>query len=235
MKILALDSSAICASCAVLEDDRLIAEFFINAGLTHSQTLMPMVESALKHAAVDISDIDLFAVAQGPGSFTGIRIGVAAVKGMAQALDKPCIGISTLEAIAFNFTGLDCTVCAAMDARRQQVYNALFRVEGDKILRLCDDRALSISQLETELAPFQEGVILAGDGARLCQSTLSADKAAFRLAPPALLYQRGYGVGLAAFHKNSSDYQTADQLTPFYLRLPQAERELKLRREIGGN
>ena len=122
-----------------------------------------------------------------------------------------------------------------MDARRQQVYNALFRVSGDRIERLCEDRAISIAELETEIASFDEAVMLAGDGARLCFKTVSPDKAAFYLAPPALLYQRGYGVGLAAFHKNSSDYQTAEQLTPIYLRLPQAERELKLRRETGGN
>ena len=175
MKILAMDSSAVSASCAVLEDDRLIAEFFINAGLTHSQTLMPMVESALQNAAVDIADIDLFAVAQGPGSFTGIRIGTAAVKGMAQALDKPCAGVSALEAIAYNFTGLNCVVCAAMDARRQQVYNALFRVSGDRIERLCEDRAISIAELETEIASFDEAVMLAGDGARLCFKTVSPD------------------------------------------------------------
>ncbi|MCI8496955.1 MAG: tRNA (adenosine(37)-N6)-threonylcarbamoyltransferase complex dimerization subunit type 1 TsaB [Clostridiales bacterium] len=235
MKILALDSSAVSASCAVLEDDRLIAEFFVNAGLTHSQTLMPMVESTLKNAAVDMADIDLFAVSQGPGSFTGIRIGVAAVKGMAQALDKPCVGISTLEAVAYQFTGLECVVCAAMDARRQQVYNALFRVEGDQVERICEDRAVSLAELEQDIVYYDEGVTLAGDGARLCYQTFSPDKADFRLALPALLYQRSYGVGLAAFHKNNSDYQTAEQLNPVYLRLPQAERELKLRRETGGN
>lgn len=235
MKILALDSSAVSASCAVLEDDRLIAEFFINAGLTHSQTLMPMVEAALKNAAVDIAEIDLFAVAQGPGSFTGIRIGTAAVKGMAQALGKPCVGVSTLEAIAYNFAGLECVVCAAMDARRSQVYNTIFRVEGDRVERVCEDRAVSLAELEDDISYYDEGVTLAGDGARLCFKTFSPDKADFRLAPPALLFQRGYGVGLAAFHKNPSDYQTAEQLTPVYLRLPQAERELKLRRETGGN
>ena len=217
--ILGIDSSAITAGCALCEGGKIIAEEFLNTKHTHSQTLLPMVESMLKEAGVTLADVERIAVTAGPGSFTGLRIGIAAVKGMAMGAGKPCVPVSTLLAIAHNFAGFDCTVCACMDARCNQVYNALFRVENGKVTRLCDDRAIRIEQLSEELPKLCGRVILAGDGAELVDN-LTDHK--FELAPPLLRYQRGSGVCFSAAEAESVE---AAALMPSYLRLPQAERE----------
>ena len=151
MKILALDSSAVSASAAILDDDKVLGEFFINTKQTHSQTLMPMVQQVLTQTKTNLEEIDLFAVSVGPGSFTGVRIGVACVKGMAFAQNKPCIAVSTLEAMAYPLSMLNGIICAVMDARCQQVYHALFRVNGSAVERICDDCAVAISDLAESL------------------------------------------------------------------------------------
>lgn len=222
--ILGIDSSAITAGCALCDGDRIIAEEFLNTKHTHSQTLLPMVESMMKSAGVSFGDIEAIAVTAGPGSFTGLRIGVAAVKGMAMGAGKPCIPVSALEAAAYNLRGTECTVCCAMDARCGQVYNALFESKNGVITRLCEDRAIKASDLISELDGINGRVILAGDGAELlCE----AAERRFELAGYPQRYQRGTGVCYAAAGKQPID---AAALMPSYLRLPQAERE-RLARE----
>ncbi len=235
MLILAIDSSAAPASVAVMEDGKLLGEWFLHVKQTHSQTLLPMAESLLKALGKTCRDFQCMAVSSGPGSFTGVRIGVAAVKGLAFPNGTPCCGVSTLEAIGLG--GLCCegsVICAAMDARCGQVYNALFRVERGELLRLTEDRALSIEKLEEECAPYGEKLILFGDGGELCYRTFQ--KWGARLAPEAIRYQRASNVALAA-EKMAAAGKTAPpgELFPIYLRLPQAERELKKRKEKEGD
>ncbi len=222
--ILGIDSSAITAGCALYDGGKVIAEQFLNTKHTHSQTLLPMVEDMLKSAEVKLADVDTIAVTAGPGSFTGLRIGIASVKGMAMGAGKRCVSISTLEAIAYNFIGVDGIICCAMDARCGQVYNALFRSENGVITRLCEDRAVKSADLYEELKKLDGNIILAGDGAEILHK---ATEESFRLAPLPLRYQRGLGVCLAAEGKETID---AAALMPSYLRLPQAERE-RLERE----
>ena len=229
MKILAVDSSAKSASVAVCEDGRLISECFVNASLTHSRTLMPMVDNALTQADMNIKDIDAFCVNVGPGSFTGIRIGVAAVKGLALAENKPCAGISTLESIAYNFIDDDCVVCASMDARCNQVYTALFHCNAGKVERICEDKAISIDELCEELSFYDEKIYLAGDGAALCIKSFGEKLENVHLSGENRRYQRAFGAALAT-ENNKEVFKDSAMLVPVYLRLPQAERELKIRK-----
>ncbi len=234
MKILALDSSAVSASAAVLEDDKLLGEFFINTRQTHSQTLMPMVQQVLLQTKTALEEIDVFAVSAGPGSFTGVRIGTACVKGMAFAQEKPCMGVSALEAMAYPLSMLSGIVCAVMDARCGQVYHGLFRVNGHTVERLCDDCAVAIDDLAQTLRPYAgETIYLVGDGAKLCDKAEAFAPLQTRLTAEHLQYQRAVGVAQCAlWHlKQGEPAVTAEQLAPIYLRLPQAERELKKKLE----
>ena len=227
MKILAVESSAVSASAAVCDNGRIISENYINAGLTHSQTLMPMIKNCMDTAGVELSDIDLVAVAHGPGSFTGIRIGIAAVKGIAFG-GKECCGVSTLEAMAYNLRGIDCVALCAMDARCSQVYMAMFDC-ADEVVRLCEDKAVMIAEIPEMIKNLKKDVIILGDGAELCYNYLKTVCDNAHLAPVLSRYQRASGVALAA-ECGAGDRVTADKLTPVYLRVPQAERELKKRR-----
>lgn len=229
MKILAFDSSAKTASVALVDSGSIISECFVNAGLTHSRTLMPMVNNTLSQADLKIDDIDAFAVNAGPGSFTGIRIGVAAVKGLALANGKPCAGVSTLEACAYNFTDENCVVCVSMDARCNQVYTAIFRIADGKVSRICEDKAVSIDELGNELSSYDEKIILAGDGAEICFNAFSEKLSNCVLSGENRRYQRAYGAAFAALD-NKELFKDSAELVPIYLRLPQAERELKLRK-----
>lgn len=230
MKVLSIDSSAKTASVAVTDGDTLLSECFVNAGLTHSRTLMPMIDNALRQADLKIEDIDAFCVNAGPGSFTGIRIGVAAVKGLALSSDKPCAGISTLEATAYNFIDENAVICAAMDARCNQVYSALFSVENGSVTRLCDDNAVPVSELADEIKKITDKtVILAGDGAEICYNAMKDNIKNVKLSAQFRRYQRAYGAALAA-NANTDSFIDSSLLAPVYLRLPQAERELKLRK-----
>ena len=224
MKILAVDSSAIPASAAVWEDGRLLGEFYSNTRQTHSQTLLPMVENLLKCTQTALNEIDLFAVSAGPGSFTGVRIGVACVKGLAMPEDKPCAGVSTLEAIAWNLAHLRGTICAVMDARCQQVYNAVFEADGESLRRLTPDRAIAIKDLAQEASGWEAPIYLVGDGAKLCHGSPEFSQLGAKLPPEHLLYQRASGVIAAALHTQPV---SCAQLAPVYLRMPQAERELR--------
>ena len=227
MKILSVDTSATAASVAVAEENKLIGEFSINTALTHSQTLIPMIDELLKNTGLSVNDIDAVAVNAGPGSFTGVRIGVAAVKGIAFPKNLPCVSVSTLESMAYNMLGNDCIVCSVMDARCSQVYNALFRVSGCSVTRMTDDRALSLTDLKLELQNIREKVVLVGDGAVLCSKFLGEELENIMLAPFNNRIQTASSVAYAAFEKiNNGETVKADELMPVYLRLPQAQREL---------
>lgn len=225
--ILGIDSSAVSVGAAVCDGGAVVAEGFINNRITHSQTLMPLVESILTNAKLTLADIDAFAVSAGPGSFTGLRIGISAVKGMAYALGKPCRAVSTLYAMSFNLLSWEGVVCAVMDARCGQVYNALFRSRDGGIERLCEDRAIKADELKAELDGKYAGerIMLVGDGAKLCYDRFGGDN--ILLADERQRYQNGVGVCLAAQFVPDI---TPAALMPAYLRLPQAERE-RLARE----
>ena len=223
MLILSFESSAKAASAALVHDGRLLSQYMQCSALTHSRTLLPMAEDMLKNAGLTVHDVDLLAVAHGPGSFTGIRIGVSAVKGLAWAADKPCTGVSTLEAMAWHGASSGGLICPVMDARRSQVYNALFEIDDDaRPKRLTEDRAISLSELAQELRADGREPLLVGDGAKLTYDYLTQAGLACRMAPANLVYQSAWGVGMAALDKKPG---SADDLLPVYLRLSQAERE----------
>lgn len=226
MKILALESSALACSACLCEDDFPIAQFYENSGMTHSKTLLPMAEELLKHCGVSLGDVDVVAVAAGPGSFTGLRIGVSAVKGLAWALDKPCAKVSTLEAMAWNLAALSGQICPVMDARRSQVYNARFSSDGEAIRRLAPDRAIGLEELAAELETEGQPQILVGDGAQLCYNDFIKRGLKVRMAPPNLRFQNAWGVARAALEQAwEGRLIPASELTPDYHRLSQAERE----------
>lgn len=222
MKILAFESSVRPASVALLDGEKLISEYTQCTALTHSRTLLPMAEDLLKNAELSLSDVDGFAVSQGPGSFTGIRIGVSTVKGLSWASGKPCAGVSTLEAMAYNGISRGGIVCPVMDARRGQVYNALFEIIEGEPVRLCEDRAISLEELSADLGKYSAPPYLVGDGAQLCRDYLEAAGIPCAMAPENLRWQSAWGVAMAARGKS---FAGADELLPVYLRLSQAERE----------
>lgn len=231
MKILALESSAKAGSVAILDNQKILGEFYLNVGLTHSQTLAPMIKTLLENTKLSLEDIDAFAVSVGPGSFTGIRIGVSTIKGMAFALNKPCIGVSTLEGMAFNIPKYNGIICTCMDARCNQVYNALFEIQDNLPKRLTKDRAISIEDLINELKLLQKKVILVGDGAEICYNKMK-DIIDTEIAPEHLRYQRASTVALAAGSiKEKSNLISCNALNPVYLRLSQAERELQKKKK----
>lgn len=224
MKILALDSTAEVCSVALCDDQRLIAEITVNTGNTHSQTLLPAVEQILKISETDIDDIECFACSTGPGSFTGVRIGVATIKGLAYGKNKPCVSVSTLEALAYNLKSLEGIVCPVMNARRNQVYNALFECKNGDIVRLCPDRALSIDELDAELSSASLPVYLCGDGYDITEKGLKLTKTASVHERQRL--QSAYSVACCALEKIEKGQTLTDaEIVPIYLRPSQAERE----------
>ena len=226
MKILALETSAKSVSAAVVENGAVLASSYQNTGLTHSRTLMPLVDGMLRAADLKLEQMELIAVAQGPGSFTGLRIGVSAAKGLAWAKELPCCGVSTLLAMAQNLRHLDGTIVCAMDARRNQVYNAVFRAENGQLTRLTEDRAISLAELAEELKNTEGAKFVVGDGAKLCYTYLTQQGIPCRMAPAALVMQNAVGVGLAAEELAAEGKTVSSQeLVPVYLRLSQAERE----------
>ncbi|MDR0315177.1 MAG: tRNA (adenosine(37)-N6)-threonylcarbamoyltransferase complex dimerization subunit type 1 TsaB [Oscillospiraceae bacterium] len=231
MRIFAVECSALASSVAIVEQDKLLCEFFTNTGLTHSQTLMPMAQSALTCAGIELNSIDCFAIASGPGSFTGVRIGIAALKGIAIAQEKPCMPVSALEALAYNFLFKNCIACCVMDARCNQVYTATFRCT-DTVQRLTADEALMIDELKYKLQNYDLPVVFVGDGANLCYNALKDELCGVKLAPLPLRYQRASSVAFCAMDKlKTQDAVSVENLLPVYLRVPQAERELKKRME----
>ena len=226
MLILAFETSAKAGSVALLDEQKLLGESYQNTGLTHSQTLMVMAEELLKSSGKAVSDVTAVAVAEGPGSFTGVRIGVAAAKGFAWGGELPCYGVSTLEAMAESLGIWQGYVCPCMDARRSQVYNALFYVNRGKIERIREDRAIALSDLAEELKTLAEPIFLVGDGSNLTYKTLSAEIPDLVLPPEHRIHQRATGVALLAARKIAAgEPGGGNALTPNYLRLSQAERE----------
>lgn len=224
MKILAVDSSAIVASAALCEDGKLLAEYTLNNKNTHSETLLPMIESLLSFFSLKIEDIDAFAVSSGPGSFTGVRIGAATVKGLAFASGKKCVGVSTLEAIATNLRFHKGLICPVMNARRSQVYTALFRSDGEKLTRLMPDCAMAVSELDDVLSGYGEEVALSGDGYDVTVEGFS--KTPLRFVPERLRHQSAFSVCEAAMRAiEEGNYVTDAELRVEYLRPSQAERE----------
>lgn len=224
--ILAFETSAKAASVALFHNGKLLGEIYQNTGLTHSQTLMVMAEDLLKQCGESVSDVSAVAVAAGPGSFTGVRIGVAAAKGFAWGAQIPCYGVSTLEAMAQILGVYQGYICACMDARRSQVYNALFRVDCGDIQRMTPDRAIAVEDLEAELKELDQPVFLVGDGSKLVYHLLSGRVSGLVLPQEHRMHQRAVGVALAAEKQRAADiYPDGNALTPNYLRLSQAERE----------
>ena len=222
MKIFAIESSAKAASVALCEYDVLIAQYFQNSGLTHSRTLLKMAEDLLKNIGLTVQELDLVAVASGPGSFTGIRIGVSAAIGLAWGADKQVCGVSTLEAMAHHIQEPDFIICPVMDARRQQVYNALFEYKDGSIVRLAPDRALSVMDLIAEAESHEKPYMLLGDGSQMCYNAFLESGITVRLAAPLLRLQTAWGVACASI---SAPNVSPNALQPNYLRVSQAERE----------
>lgn len=228
MRILAIESSAVAASAALWADGRCEGLSILNCGLTHSETLLPLAENLLRGCRLTVGDMDLIAVAHGPGSFTGVRIGVAAAKGLSWGAEKPCCGVSTLEAMARQGAHMASRLlCCTMDARRSQIYNALFRATGEGLERLSEDRAIALGDLLPELT---EPPVLLGDGALLTAKALTEAGIPFTLAPEPIRIQSAWGVALAAA---AAPKEAWGEPEPHYLRLSQAERERleKLKRE----
>lgn len=233
MKILAIDTTAKTATAALTENERLIAITTLNTPNTHSITLLPMINGLLSGASMTVADVDILACSAGPGSFTGVRIGTSAIKGLAFADNKICIGVSSLEALAMNITESG-IVCPVMDARRNQVYNALFKCENGRLTRLTEDRVLSSNELADELASEADKIFITGDGSEIARKAL-ADKNTV-LPHEVLRYHNAYNVAALAYKTYESATEeerkefNAHTLAPTYLRMSQAERE-RLERE----
>lgn len=226
MRILAFETSAKAGSVALTEDGRLIGEYYLNSGMTHSRTLLKMAEELLAACDRKSSDMDAVACAAGPGSFTGVRIGVAAAKGFAWGAEKPCVGVSTLEAMAQQARMFNGTICCAMDARREQVYHAMFFCQDGQLTRLSEDCAISFEELSERLKKIESPKIIVGDGAQLCYNSIGRDCPDCHCAAEHLMMQRASGVALVAERLllSGSEFSGA-KLVPNYLRLSQAERE----------
>ena len=223
MRILALDSTALIASVALCEDETRLGEVTIENGNTHSETLLPMVEFLLKKFDMTADDVDVFAVSAGPGSFTGVRIGAATVKGLAFGTGKPCIGVSTLDALAYNLRGFDGLICPVMNARRKQVYTALFKAHNGVLERLLPDSAIAIEELDKILSQYDEPVRLCGDGYEITEGLLTHE---IFPVPMQMRGQSAYSVAQVAREAYDNGVRTTDvALSPTYLRLSQAERE----------
>ena len=231
MLLLCFETSAKAASVALFADGVLVGESYQNTGLTHSQTVMVMAEDVLKTAGKTAADVTAVAVAEGPGSFTGVRIGMAAAKGFAWGREIPCYGVSTLEAMAWGLGLWEGSICPVMDARRSQVYNALFEANEGTLTRVAPDRAIALEELGNALKKLEKPIFLVGDGSNLCYNVLRKDVPGLVLPPEHRLHQRAVGVGLAALEKIAAgDSGDGAALVPNYLRLSQAERE-RLERE----
>ena len=232
MLLLCFETSAKAASVALFEGNTLLGESYQNTGLTHSQTLMVMAEDLLRQCGKTPQQVEAVAVANGPGSFTGVRIGAAAAKGFAWGADIPLYGVSTLESMALGLGAWEGYICPVMDARRAQVYNALFYVNQGVVERITEDRAISLADLGAELKILRKPIFLVGDGSNLCYNTLLESVPNLVLPPEHRLHQRAAGVGLGALRQIAAgDTGSGAGLTPNYLRLSQAEREKQERQQ----
>lgn len=228
MKTLAIDTTANTATCALVEDGRVMAVSVVDGMLTHSETMLPMIDEMLKKSSISTKDIDLFAVANGPGSFTGVRIGVATIKGLAFSSGKPCVEVSALAGLAKNLEGFDGLRVPVMDARRQQVYTAIYNNEGNCIF---SDSLIPLSELCEELLKYDQPIFLVGDGYSLAQKYISADERLskrLKTTPTSLIFHNAASVALLGESMFLSGISSTDlELHPKYLRDSQAERERK--------
>lgn len=232
MTLLAIESSARVCSVAIVKDEKLLCELFSDSGLTHSKTLMKMIDDAFSFSGLRFAEIDAIAVALGPGSYTGVRIGISCVKGLAHPNDMPCYGVSTLEAMAYNLLGINSTVCSVMDARCEQVYAGIFSNNNSKIVSLSGDMALSINELIVKLddPSLTRPILLLGDGSDLVYSRLTDEQKNFVfLSPLSIRLQRAGSVAQAVFSNENIELlkKSYKDLSPVYLRPSQAERNLK--------
>lgn len=227
MRILALDSSGMVASVAVVEEEEVIAEYTVNYKKTHSQTLLPMLDEISKQIELDLSTIDAIGVAAGPGSFTGLRIGSATAKGLGLALDKPIVPVPTVEGLAYNLYGVECLVCPLMDARRNQVYTGLYTFEHDRMITVTPQKAVGITEMIEEINQINKPVIFLGDGVSVYKEVIKEQtQVPFRFTPPHLAKQRAAAIGaLALLYYKAGRTEHAREHKPEYLRLSQAERE----------
>ena len=231
MNIVALDTSGPAASCAVLRNGEIAHSIFLNQGLTHSETIMPALDAAMRASGLTCADADCFAAVAGPGSFTGVRIGVCAVKGLAHAVDKPCARIDALEALAMNFYGFDGVACPILDARRGQVYGAAFSMKNGFPERLMEDAAIEIGAF-LELLPKDRRLVFLGDGLRVHADFIRERMPEAVLAPRNLMHLRAEAACVLAANRED-EWMEAKLLTPIYLRAPQAEREKERRARKG--
>ena len=227
MKILGLDSSGIVASVAIVEDENLIAEYTVNYKKTHSQTLLPMLDEIVKMTELDLKTIDAIAVAKGPGSFTGLRIGSATAKGLGLALDKPLVGIPTVEALAYNLYDVNGLICPIMDARRSQVYTGIYRFENHQLVTLKKQWAAPVDELLEELNQRGEMVTFLGDGVPVFRELIAEKlQVPYSFAPAHVNKQRAAAVAaLGSIYYKEGRTETAAEHVPEYLRVSQAERE----------
>ena len=225
MIVLAIDSSSVAASAAVCRDDRIISEFIQNTSLTHSETLLPMIKSVLEAAGMTAEDIELFAVSAGPGSFTGVRIGISTIKGLAFGRNKPIASVSSLEALAYNLLGFNGIICPVMDARRGQFYTALF--DGGN--RLTPDLLIPYTQLKEKLQSVDKPIYFTGDAYALAHSAI--DLPNVRKTPPRLRHASSASIAMCAQRNYTvgKDIFSDKNISPIYLRESQAERERKER------
>lgn len=225
MLVFGIDTCCAAATSAIVDDDKLLAQTVINHKKTHSQKIMPQIESLFSLCEFTATDIDVFAAAVGPGSFTGVRIGVATVKAMAQAAKKPCVAVSTLEALAYPLSHFDGVICPILDARRNQVYNALFR-GGDEFSRMCDDRAIPLCELLEEIKG--ENVIFTGDGVFAYKEEILKVMPSARFAPKILSMNLAGAVAELGYYKyQKGEAVDCGGLIPSYVRLSQAEQSAK--------
>ena len=227
MKILALDSSGLVASVAVMEDDNLLAEYTMNYKKTHSQTLLPMLDEMSKMIDLDLNTVDAIAVAGGPGSFTGLRIGSATAKGLGLALKKPLISIPTVDGLAYNLCGTDKVVCPLMDARRNQVYTGIYDFEGNELKVIEAQMAVDITEIAEKLNALGREVIFLGDGWPVYEAKLAEVLTVPYMAAPAHQSRQRAGAlaALAMCYAKEGRMESAAEHEPDYLRLSQAERE----------
>lgn len=227
MKILALDSSGMVASVAVAEDDTLLAEYTVNYKKTHSQTLLPMLDEIARMIELDLNTIDAVAVAGGPGSFTGLRIGAATAKGLGLALRKPLVNIPTVEGLAYNLFGVEKVICPLMDARRNQVYTGIYTFAGGEFQVLAPQMAVSVGEIAEKLNEIGREVVFLGDGVPVYREMLGGLlKVPYQFAPAHLNRQRAASVAaLAMEYVREGKTETAAEHKPEYLRMSQAERE----------
>lgn len=227
MRILGVDSSGMVASAAIVDEEIVVAEYSVNHKKTHSETLLPMIDEIIKMTDSNLEDFDAIAVAAGPGSFTGLRIGAATVKGLGYAIEKPIIPVPTCHGLAYNMWGTDAIVCPIMDARRNQVYTGIYEFVDDELVVLEEQDAVAIEALVEKLNSYGRRVVFLGDGVPVYRDIIREKMTCqYSFAPAHMNRQQASSVAsLGLVYYKKGIYETADDHKPIYLRKSQAERE----------